>query len=115
MTTTVGRQEPRKSRIISAVSPAAMAPSLSTAATDMATKTDWSNRDLMTIPAGAASRATTKVRLIASTRSSVETLPFLMAAISTEGMPSARTIFCCTMLPSRTWPMSRRKTVAPSA
>ena len=40
MTTTVGRHEPRKRRIISAVSPAAIAPSRSTATTDETTNTD---------------------------------------------------------------------------
>ena len=41
-TMSVLRHEPRKSRIISAVSPAAIAPSLSTPSTAARTKTDWS-------------------------------------------------------------------------
>ena len=40
ITTIVGRHEPRKSRIISAVSPAAIAPSRSTATTEATTNTD---------------------------------------------------------------------------
>jgi len=40
ITTTVGRHEPRKSRIINAVSPAAIAPSRSTATTEEVTNTD---------------------------------------------------------------------------
>ena len=40
MTTTVDRHEPRNSRIISAVSPAAIAPSRSTPSTDCFTNTD---------------------------------------------------------------------------
>ena len=41
-TISVLRHEPRKSRIIRAVSPAAMAPSLSTPSTAARTNTDWS-------------------------------------------------------------------------
>ena len=58
MTTSVERQEPRKSRIISAVRPAAMAPSRSTPSTELVTNTDWSNSSLILRPAGAAARAT---------------------------------------------------------
>ena len=113
MTTIVGRHEPRNSRIISAVSPAAIAPSRSTAISDEVTNTDWSNSDLMTVPAGAADRAMLSTCLTALTTVSVEALPFLMMLSRTERLPSARTMFCCTRLPSRTCPMSLRKTVAP--
>ena len=36
-----------------------------------------------------------------------------MTLSSTERWPSSRTMFCCTAEPSRTWPTSLRKTVAP--
>ena len=65
------------------------------------------------MPAGAAARATSSTCLTALTTVNVEALPFLMMLSSTERLPSARTMFCCTRLPSRTWPMSRRNTVAP--
>ncbi len=102
MTTIVGRHEPRNRRIISAVSPAAIAPSRSTLTTEETTNTDWSNSDLMTMPDGAAARAVTSNALTALTTVNVEALPFLMMLSRTERLPSARTMFCCTRLPSRT-------------
>ena len=57
MTTRVDRHDPRNSRIISAVSPAAIAPSRSTPSTDCLTNTDWSNSSLICMPGGAAARA----------------------------------------------------------
>src|SRR6202051_2588347 len=56
ITTSVDRQEPRKIRIISAVRPAAMAPSRSTPVTELVTNTDWSNSSFIERPAGAAGR-----------------------------------------------------------
>ena len=47
MTTSVERHEPRKTRIISAVRPAAIAPSRSTPMTEEVTNTDWSNSSLI--------------------------------------------------------------------
>src|SRR5438105_10703576 len=47
--------------------------------------------------------------LTALTTVKVEALPFLMMLSKTECLPSSLTIFCCTRLPSRTCPMSRRK------
>src|SRR5580692_9630204 len=72
ITTIVGRHEPRKRRIISAVSPAAIAPSRSTATTDEVTNTDWSNSDLMTMPVGAAARAIFSTYLTALTTVKVD-------------------------------------------
>ena len=46
-TTKVERQVPRNNRIISAVSPAAIVPSRTTAATALLTKIDWSNNSVM--------------------------------------------------------------------
>src|SRR5712691_10438482 len=84
MTTIVGRHEPRNSKIISAVSPAAIAPSRSTLTTDETTKTDWSNSGLMTMPDGAAARAVTNMALTALTTDNVEALPFLMMLSRTD-------------------------------
>ncbi len=78
MTTSVDRHEPRKTRIISAVRPAAIAPSRSTPLIDETTRTDWSNSSLMLRPDGAAARATCSACLTALTTASVEALPFLM-------------------------------------
>ena len=47
MTIRVERHEPRNTRIIRAVSPAAMAPSRKTPITEETTKTDWSNSSLI--------------------------------------------------------------------
>jgi hypothetical protein len=58
MTISVDRQEPRNSRIINAVRPAAIAPSRITPLTELVTNTDWSNSSLITVPDGAAARAT---------------------------------------------------------
>ena len=63
ITTSVERQEPRKTRIISAVRPAAIAPSRSTPLTELVTNTDWSNSSLMLSPCGAAARIVCKALL----------------------------------------------------
>src|ERR1700733_5125804 len=84
ITTSVDRQEPRKIRIISAVRPAAIAPSLSTPLTELLTNTDWSNSSLIESPAGAAARATSSALLTPLTTASVEALPFLITLSSTE-------------------------------
>ncbi len=67
------------------------------------------------MPGGAEARATFSAALTCRTTSTVEALPFLMTLNSTERRPSARTMFCCTAEPSRTWPISLTKTVAPLA
>src|SRR6266478_2488424 len=94
MTTIVGRHEPRNRRIIAAVSPAAIAPSRSTAMTDDVTNTDWSNSEVIVIPGGAAARATSNTCLTALTTVKVEALPFLMMLSRTECLPLSLTIFC---------------------
>ncbi len=53
-TTSVERQEPRNTRIMSAVRPAAIAPSRKTLSMALLTKTDWSKSSWMFIPGGAA-------------------------------------------------------------
>src|SRR5271165_367884 len=100
MTTRVERQEPRKRRIISAVSPAAIAPSRSTESTEAVTNTDWSNSSLISMPGGAEARATFSAFLTSLTTSTVEALPFLITLSRTERRPSDRTTFCCTSEPS---------------
>ncbi len=100
MTTTVDRHEPRNNRIISAVRPAAIAPSRSTPCTDCLTNTDWSNSSLICMPAGAAARAVCSALWTALTTLTVEALPFLMMLSSTERRPFWRTMFCCTSQPS---------------
>ena len=113
ITTSVERHEPRKTRIISAVSPAAIAPSRSTPRTASVTKTDWSNSWLILRPGGAAACISFRTCLTPLTTVSVEALPFLMMLSSTERRPSSRTIFCCTIDPSRTCATSLRKMVDP--
>ena len=113
MTTMVERQEPRNSRIIKAVSAAAITPSRTTLATADLTNTDWSNSSLILRPGGAAARATCSTERTPLTTSRVEALPFLMTLSRTARSPFSRTMFCCTAEPSRTWPMSLMKTVAP--
>ena len=109
----VERQEPRNSRIINAVSAAAIAPSRTTLATADLTNTDWSNSSLILRPGGAAARATCSTERTPLTTSRVEALPFLMTLSRTARSPFSRTMFCCTAEPSRTWPMSLMNTVAP--
>ncbi len=113
ITTRVDRHDPRNSRIISAVRPAAMAPSRNTPVIDCLTNTDWSNSSLMCRPAGAAARAVTRALRTALTTVNVDALPFLITLSSTERRPFSRTMFCCTSHPSWTWPTSLTNTVAP--
>ena len=102
ITTMVERHEPRKIRIISAVSPAAMAPSRSTESIALCTNTDWSNSRSIFMPGGAAFWIAGRAAFTRFTTSSVEASPFLMMVSSTERLPSACTTFCCTAQPSRT-------------
>ena len=115
ITTSVDRQEPRKIRIISAVRPAAMAPSRNTPLTELLTNTDWSNSSVTLSPAGAAARIACRAYLTPLTTASVEALPFLITLSRTERRPSSRTIFCCTSDPSRTCATSFKSMVAPLA
>ncbi len=100
MTTSVDRHDPRNSRIISAVSAAAIAPSRSTPVTDCFTNTDWSNNSLIRMPGGAAARDTCKALCTALTTLKVEALPFLMMLSRTDRRPFSLTTFCCTSQPS---------------
>src|ERR1700737_3264659 len=73
----VDRQDPRNSRIISPVRPAAIAPSWRTPAIDAVTSFDWSNSSLMPRPGGAAARAASRTFRTPLTTATVEALPFL--------------------------------------
>ena len=111
ITTTVERHDPRKTRIISAVSPAAIAPSRSTLLIASLTKVDWSNSRAIFIPSGADFWIAGIAAFTALTTDRVEASPFLMIVSSTEGCPLSCTMFCCTAQPSRTCATSLRYTV----
>ena len=102
ITTSVLRQLPRNSKIMTAVRSAAIAPSVSTPAIAARTKSDWSNSSLISIPGGAAARIVGKSSFSCLTIVSVEAPPFLMTVSSAERRPSWRTMFVCTAKPSRT-------------
>ena len=94
ITIKVERQEPRKSRIIRAVSAAAIAASRSTLLIAWLTKIDWSKSRSIFMPGGAAARMSFIAALTRFTTSRVEASPFLMMVSSTARRPSARTTFC---------------------
>ena len=102
ITTSVERHEPRNTRIINAVRPAAIAPSRNTPSTELVTNTDWSNSSLILRPGGAAARIAPSACFTPLTTASVEALPFLITLSSTERWPFSRTMFCCTSYPSWT-------------
>ena len=109
-TTMVERQEPRKSRIVRPVSPAAITASWITPSIAAETKTDWSNNSRRTMPSGAAARMSGRAFLTLLTTSRVEAVPFLKIRISTDWAPSARTTLTCGGPPSRTKATSRTST-----
>ena len=94
ITIKVERQDPRKIRIIMAVSPAAISASRSTLLIAWLTKIDWSKSRLIFMPGGAAARISGIAALTRFTTSRVEASPFLMIVSSTARRPSARTMFC---------------------
>ena len=112
-TISVERHEPRKVRIISPVSPAAIAPSRATSPMAFETNTDWSNSGVIWVPLGAAAWTPPSSDLTWLTTLSVDALPFLRMVSSTARRPFARTMFCCTWAPSRTQATSRISTVRP--
>ena len=101
-TISVERQEPRNSRIISPVSPAAMAPSRNTSLIAPETNTDWSNSGVIFMSFGAAARMPGSRDFTVFTTDSVEAAPFFRIVNSTPRRPSWRTMFCCGGPPSRT-------------
>ena len=104
---TVLRQLPRKSRIISAVSTAAITASRTTPSIDARTNSDWS-AELPDLELGrqlgdrAASAALTR-----SMMSSVDALPVFSTVSSAARWPSTRTMLVCGGKPSRTCATSR--------
>ncbi len=108
-TISVDRHEPRNSRIISPVSPAAIAPSRSTSAMAPDTNTDWSNSGVMVTSFGAAALIVGSSDLTAFTTERVDAWPFFSTVSSTPRCPSWRTMFCCGGLPSRTKATSRTR------
>ena len=96
-TISVLRQEPRNRRIIRAVSPAAIAPSLSTPSTAARTNTDWSNSELhlqLRRELGLDARAGPRARR--STTLRVEAPSPLRMVMSTARRPSRRTMLVWT-------------------
>ena len=83
-TTRVLRHEPRKSRIISPVSPAAMAASRMTSTMAPETNTDWSNSAAIFMSFGAAAWMPGSIVRTRLTTDNVEELPFLRISSSTE-------------------------------
>ena len=66
------------------------------------TNTDWSNSGVIFMSFGAAARIVGSSALTLFTTESVEASPFFRIVSSTPRCPSARTMFCCGGLPSRT-------------
>ena len=87
----VERQEPKKSRIISAVRTAAIQPSRTTSMMAARTKIDWSCRMLILTPGGSVSSICGKEALTASTTLSVEDKLVLKTVSRTAGCPFALT------------------------
>ena len=103
----VERQEPRKSRIINAVSAAAMTPSRMTPEMAAFTKTDWSLMRLILKPGGMVARMPGMAFFTPCTTESVEPSPVFRIEVSTARLPSTCTMLCCGGEPSRTLPTSR--------
>ena len=90
------RHEPRKRRIMSAVNPAAIAPSLSTPVTAARTKTDWSKRKSTLSSGGTCSWMAGIAARMRLTTLSVEAPSPLSTVMSTARLPSRRTTLVCT-------------------
>ena len=89
------RQEPRKSRIITAVSSAAITPSFTTPFTAARTKSDWSANSFTSSSGGRPLRIRGMAFFTPSTTLRVEAAPLLRMVSSTPRTPSSRTTFCC--------------------
>ncbi len=95
-TISVLRHEPRNSRIIRAVSPAAIAPSLSTPSTAARTNTDWSNRSSIFSSGGSWAWMPGRAARTRLTTLRVEAPSPLRTVMSTARRPSRRTMLVCT-------------------
>ena len=96
------RHEPMKSRIMTAVSAAAMVPSLSTPLMAARTKSDWSAnsltwRSVVTVVSTWGNWSFTRF-----TTSRVEAMPLFMMVRSVPRWPFMRTMLVCGLKPSRT-------------
>ena len=83
----VSRQLPRNSRIISAVSPAAIIPPMSTLLRAALTKIDWSKIGLIVTPVGRSRSMSGKASLMPLMTARVETPPVLRTVIRLPGRP----------------------------
>ncbi len=101
-TISVLRHEPRNSRIIKAVSPAAIAPSFKTPSTAARTNTDWSKSRSSFNSGGNCAWMFGSASRTRLTTLSVEDPSPLRIVISTARRPSRRTTFVCTIEPIRT-------------
>ena len=90
------RHDPRKIRIITAVSPAAIAPSLSTPSTAARTKMDWSNSGSSFNSGGSWASMAGRASRTRWTTLSVEAPSALRMVIKTARRPSRRTTLVCT-------------------
>jgi hypothetical protein len=90
------RHEPRNNRIIRAVSPAAIAPSLSTPVTAARTKTDWSNRGSSLSSGGSWAWMAGRAARTRLTTSRVEAPSPLRTVMRIARRPSRRTTLVCT-------------------
>ena len=105
------RQLPRNSRIISAVSAAAITASWITPSTAAWTNTDWSSAVWTSSSEGRPARMRGSSSFTRRTMSSVDALPYLRMVSSTARWPSRRTMLICGVKPSRTCATSFTKTV----
>ena len=90
-------QEPRKSRIISAVKAAAITPSRTTPLTAACTKSDWSANCFTCTSLVTVFRMFAMPALTPAATERVDALPFLKTLSSVLRTPSWRTIFSCGM------------------
>ena len=105
---TVLRQLPRNSSTISAVRPAAISASTTTAFTAALTNTDWSNSGVTLMSSGRIFTALGSIASRSFTMSTVDAPPFFSTDSSTPRLPSWRTTLVCGEKPSRTAATSRR-------
>lgn len=92
----VERHEPRKSRIISAVSAAASVASVSSPSMACSTNPDASASTSTRVPSGAAALMVGSIAFTRLATSSVEASPFFITVSTTLRRPSARAMFVCT-------------------
>ena len=102
------RQLPRNSRIISAVSTAAISASWITPCTAASTNTDWSNSGVIVRPSGSVGSTFGSSAFRSDTTFSVDASPLFRIDTSTPRWPFWRTTLVCGEKPSRTAATSPR-------